>query len=710
MRLDPVALVLPIGILTLITLMVLPIPTFMLDAIFVLNIAFSIAILMAALNATKPLDFSAFPTVLLFATLLRLALNVASTRIVLVNGHQGSGSAGEVIESFGAFLVGNNFAVGLFVFVILLIINLVVITKGAGRVSEVSARFTLDALPGKQMAIDADIAAGLLTAEEAKLRRSEVSTEADFYGAMDGASKFVKGDAIAALLILGVNLIAGFALGMLSHGLSASEAAERYVTLAVGDALVAQVPALLLSIAAAAIVTRVNDQNDLVGQIGRQFADQRSWLPVAFVLGAISLIPAMPQSAFMPAAAAAFWLYWALRKRMAQRENAEEEPSQVADPSVINLHEVTDQTLVTIELGFGLVKLVEGQQDSPLLTRVTGVRRQISKQFGFVVPQFRIRDALDLEANAYRLVVGGACLAEGEVRAGGLLAIDAGDVRDGHLLQGEATTDPSFGCPAIWIKTSDRDRAIAEGFLTVDPATVIATQLNQVLTTRAEQLLGPEEVRAILDAVSEKAPGLVEAIYPEPMGLAAITRLLRALIMDGFTLGHPHPLLSSIALALQQTQEFDPLVDHVREDLGAKLIERVCPTGKTLPVVTLDAELEGSIIGGMQDPATGQPLIEPGCAKAIGDAVADLVSQHGDQGGIALIVQPPARRALASLLKARAPECLVLSIRELPADQPIEVLSVIGAAEEVPQTALPDNSDSAHSQSDPSSQPQESFA
>ena len=719
MRLDPVSLALPVGILTLITLMVLPIPTLMLDAFFVLNIAFSIAILMAALNATKPLDFSVFPTVLLFATLLRLALNVASTRIVLVNGHQGSGSAGEVIESFGAFLVGGNFAVGLFVFVILLIINMVVITKGAGRVSEVSARFTLDALPGKQMAIDADIAAGLMTADEAKARRAEVSTEADFYGAMDGASKFVKGDAIAALLILGVNLIAGFALGMITHGLSAAEAAERYVTLAVGDALVAQVPALLLSIAAAAIVTRVTDQNDLVGQIGRQFSDQRSWLPVAIVLGAISLIPAMPQTAFVPAAAGAFWLFWFLRKRLDRIENAPEQVAPPPDPSIIDIDEVSDQTLVTIELGFGLVKLVEGQQDSPLLTRVTGVRRQISKHFGFVVPQFRIRDSLDLEANSYRLMVGGACLAEGDVRANGLLAIDAGDVREGHLLQGEATTDPSFGCPALWIKPNDRDRAIAEGFLTVDPATVIATQLNQVLTAKAEHLLGPEEVRTILDAVSEKAPGLVEALYPDPLGLAAVTRLLRALIADGFVLSHPHPLLSSIALALQQTQDFHALIDHVREDLGAKLIQRVCPPGKTLGVVTLDAELEGSIIGGMQDPATGQPLIEPGCAKAIGDAVAELVALHsgqsGGKGGVALIVQPPARRALASLLKSRAPDCFVLSIRELPADQPIEVLSVIGAPEERPQAALPDNTGGIASHaSEPaqvtSMQPQESLA
>ncbi len=676
--LAPATLALPAGILTLIVLMVLPIPTLMLDVFFVLNIALSVAILMAAMNATKPLDFSSFPTVLLFATLFRLALNVASTRIVLVQGHQGEAAAGQVIESFGAFLVAGNFAVGLFVFIILLIINMVVITKGAGRVSEVSARFTLDALPGKQMAIDADIAAGLLTTEEAKARRAEVGTEADFYGAMDGASKFVKGDAIAALLILGVNIIAGFCLGMISHGLSAGEAAEVYVSLAVGDALVAQVPALLLSIAAAAIVTRVADKSDLTGHIGGQFADPRSWLPVAVVLAALGMIPAMPQSIFLPAAGLAFWLYLSLKRRAERPEPAAEAPPKAA-PEAIALEEVSDQTLVTIELGYGLVHLVDEARGSPLMTRITGVRKQLSQTFGFVVPRFRVRDSLQLPANEYRILLGGVVMGADEVRPDRILAIDAGEVREGHGLSGIATTDPSFGCPALWIASSERDHAIAEGFLAVDPGTVVATHLNQLLAQRGDALLGPEEVRAVIDAVRENSPGLVEAVTPEPLSLAALTRLLRALLRDGIALTHPVPILSSLALALQQTQDFDQLVDRIRVDLGSWLVGQVCPPHRKLPVVTLDAALEGAILGGMRDPASGQPLIEPDCARMIGERIAALCASSQDGHSPALIVQPPARRALASLLRGQAPDCLVLSIAELPATQPVEAIAVIGA-------------------------------
>ncbi len=688
----PSALALPVGIMTLIAMMVLPIPTLMLDAFFVFNIALSIGILMAALNAKKPLDFSAFPTVLLFATLLRLALNVASTRVVLVNGHEGEAAAGQVIEAFAAFLVGGNFAVGLFVFVILMIINMVVITKGAGRVSEVSARFTLDALPGKQMAIDADIAAGLMTAEEAKARRAEVATEADFYGAMDGSSKFVKGDAIAALLILGVNIIAGFALGMISHGLSAAEAAQVYITLAVGDALVAQVPALLLSIAAAAIVTRVNDQSDLVGQISRQFSAPGSWLPVALVLGAIGLVPAMPQMIFLPAAALAFWLYRVLKKHLDASPVLDVAPVEPVDAQRIEISDVSDQTLVTLEVGFGLVHLVEEAKGSPLVTRITGVRKQLSQTFGFVVPQFRIRDSLELPANAYRIVVGGVELARAEARPDCILAIDTGEVRPGHGLVGDATRDPSFGCPALWLPLAERDHAIAEGFLTVDAATVIATHLNQLLLARADQMLGPEEVRSLLDGLREKSPGLVEAVHPDPLSLAALTRLLRQLLADGISLAHPLPILSSLAIGLQTTREFDPLVDHIRADLGGWLVGQICPPDQVLGVLTLDAALESAIIGGMRDPGTGQPVIEPDCARMIADNVNSALAAQADGRALALIVQPPARRALANLLRQRAPHCLVLSIAELPATQPVEVVAVIGG-QQSPPPALSDNSD-----------------
>jgi flagellar biosynthesis protein FlhA len=678
-RIDLRALALPAGILALIVLMIVPVPAVLLDVSFVLNIALSVAILMAAMNAAKPLDFSSFPSVLLFATLLRLALNVASTRVVLVHGHEGEAAAGHVIEAFGAFLIGGNFAVGLFVFMILMIINLVVVTKGAGRVSEVSARFTLDALPGKQMAIDSDLAAGLMTAEEAKARRREVATEADFYGSMDGASKFVKGDAIAALLILAVNIVAGFCLGMISHGLSASEAAELYVTLAVGDALVAQVPALLLSIAAAVIVTRVADSRDLAGQIGGQFADPGTWLPVGIILAAIGLIPAMPQTVFLPAAAGALLLWHRLKQRKAAAQQPVVAAPEPVDPSRIALADVSDHTLVTIELGYGLVQLVDERKGAPLVSRITGVRKQLSQTFGFVVPQFRVRDALEMPPGDYRIVLGGVPLGGASVRADRVLAIDAGEAREGHGVKGEATRDPSFGCPALWIEPAARDHAIAEGFLTVDAGTVIATHLNQLLAERPHQLLGPDEVRALIDGMKDHSAGLVETVTPQPLSLAALTRLLRALLEDGIPLGHPIPILASLSQAVQQTLDHDRLVELVRADLGGLIVGRICAPHERLPVITLDAQLEATIVQGMHDPATGQPVIEPDLARAIGEEVAALVAARGAGAQpLALIVQPRARRALAGLLRLRAPSCLVLSIAELPVSQPIEVVAVIG--------------------------------
>ena len=704
-RLAPASLVLPLGILTIIVLMVVPIPAFLLDLFFVLNIALSVAVLMAAMNAMKPLDFSSFPTVLLFATLLRLALNVASTRVVLVHGHEGSSAAGRVIEAFGAFLIGGNFVVGLFVFLILMIINLVVVTKGAGRVSEVSARFTLDALPGKQMAIDADLAAGLVTAEEAKARRREVSTEADFYGSMDGASKFVKGDAVAAMLILAVNILAGFCLGMISHGLTASDAASRYITLAVGDALVAQVPSLLLSIAAAVIVTRVSDARDLAGQIGGQFADPRVFLPVALILTAIGLIPAMPSRVFLPAAALAFWGWRRLAQRQARVALAAIPVEVPADPAKITLSDVSDHTLVTIELGYGLVQLVDEKRGSPLVSRVTGVRKQLSQQFGFVVPQFRVRDSLELGPLDYRLLLGGAPLGGATIRPERLLAIDAGEASRDHRLSGEPGVDPSFGCPALWIDPAQRDLAIAEGFLTVDAATVVATHLNQLLAAHPAALLGPDEVRDLIEGVKERAPGLVETIWPNPLPLAALTRFLRALIEDGIPLGHPLPILAALSGALQQTTEHDRLVELVRAELGAMIVGRLCGPGERLPVVTLDARLEGAIAQGLVDPASGQPLVEPELARSISERIAALLATRQAELGNsaippALIVQPRLRRALAALLRLRAPGCPVLSIAELPESQPVEVIAVIGGdPPPAPALAAPDMSVSTRAHS-----------
>ncbi|MCB2061141.1 MAG: FHIPEP family type III secretion protein, partial [Novosphingobium sp.] len=543
---------------------------------------------------------------------------------------------------------------------------------------------------GKQMAIDADLAAGLMTSEEAKARRREIATEADFYGSMDGASKFVKGDAIAALLILGVNIIAGFCLGMMTHELTAGESAERYVTLAVGDALVAQVPSLLLSIAAATIVTRVSDTRDLAGQIGGQFADPRSWLPVALILGAIGCIPAMPQTVFLPAAGIAGWLWHTLKKRQDRPEPEETAPAPAPDPARISLEDVSDHTLVTIELGYGLVQLVDDRRGSPLVSRITGVRKQLSQSFGFVVPQFRVRDAIEMPPHEYRILLGGVLLGGASVRADRILAIDAGEARDGHSLRGEETRDPSFNCPALWVEPSARDQAIAEGFLTVDASTVIATHLNQLLAERPQDLLGPDEVRSLIDAVKEHSAGLVETIYPEPLSLAALTRLLRGLLEDGIPIAHPLPILYSLSRAVQQTQEHERLIELLRADLGALIVGRICSPSERLPVITLDAGLEEAIVQGLHDPTTGQPVIEPDLARMIGERVAGLIAERG-QGAIplTLVVQPRARRALAALLKMRAPTCLVLSIAELPAAQPIEVIEVIGGEPAPPQQQVP---------------------
>lgn len=685
---------LPGAILVIILLMVVPLPSFMLDVFFVLNIALSIAVLMAAMNVARPLDFSSFPSVLLFATLLRLALNVASTRVVLLKGHEGEAAAGKVIEAFGAFLIGGDFVVGIFVFMILIIINLVVVTKGAGRVSEVSARFTLDALPGKQMAIDADLAAGLVTPEDAKTRRREVATEADFYGSMDGASKFVKGDAVASLLILAVNIIAGFAIGMASHDLSAGEAGERYIVLAVGDALVASVPALLLSIAAAVIVTRVTDQRDLTGQIGGQFADARIWLPVTGILFAIGCIPAMPQSVFMPFAAMAFFIWRTLRKKAAIAEMKKAQPvDDGPDPAIITIEDVADNSLVTLELGYGLVHLADERKGAPLVARLTGLRRQMSEQLGFVVPAFRLKDSLSLAPDEYRLVLGGAPLGSGRLIPGKMLAIDTGEVDASVALVGERTADPSFGCPAVWIEQGLRDHAVSEGYLVVDAESVVVTHVNRLLVSRASRLLGHDEVKEWLGAVRTRGEALVDAVTPQPLSLGALTKLLRTLLDDGITLAHPRALLSSIAQAALTTAEQTALVELVRADMGPQLVGRICGPSERLPVLTLSARLEQLVVGSLSDPTSGDLVIEPDLSRAICDQIGALVAEREPgTSPLALVVQPRARRPLALLLRHRVPTIAVLSITELPAEQPIDVIAVVGdetqAAQVAPPTAL----------------------
>ena len=585
--------VLPFAILGLVVLMIVPVPTIVLDLGFITNIMLSLAVLMIALNAAKPLDFSAFPTVLLLATLFRLALNVASTRVVLVNGHQGAQAAGHVIESFGKFLIGGDYIVGLLVFAVLMIINLVVITKGAGRVSEVSARFTLDALPGKQMAVDADLNAGLITPDEAKARRQDVATEADFYGSMDGASKFVKGDAVAGILILFVNIFGGLILGVVSHGMGLGEAAKTYIMLAIGDALVAQVPALLLSIAAAAIVTRVASPLDLSGQIGSQFSSARAWGPVAAITAILGVLPGMPHLLLLSGAALAGGACWHLMKR----DRAAKLPVALPDvaPSLeIGWSDVTDSAPVVLEIGYSLISLIDERKSAPLMARITGLRKQLSRELGFVLPLVRIKDNLALSGNSYRIIVCGVTLAEDEVWPDELLALDAGDCLG--TITGRAVRDPSFGLDAIWIAAADRTDAIVAGYTVVDAPTVVATHLNCILTNTAAELLGLDETQALLDSLKESYPHLTAGLTPQPYSLAAIAGVCRALLAERVPLRDFRTVAQAMVELAPQSLPQPALIEAIRQRLAPLLVQSIVPLRMPLPVVTFDGTLEQLLV------------------------------------------------------------------------------------------------------------------
>ena len=670
---------LPGAILLLVALMVVPIPALLLDVFFVANIMISIAILMVALNARKPLDFSAFPTVLLFATLFRLGLNVASTRVVLVHGHEGEAAAGHVIEAFGTFMIGGDYVVGLFVFAILVIINMMVVTKGAGRVSEVSARFTLDALPGKQMAIDADLNAGLITPDEARTRRVEVSTEADFYGSMDGSSKFVKGDAIAGLLILAINIVGGLILGVASHGLSIAESAQTYVLLAIGDALVAQLPSLLLSIAAAAIVTRVTSSDDLAGQIGGQFASHRTWAPVAGILTLLGVLPGMPHFVILPAAAASGYAAWTLYKRSQRPAPVVEAPAPTpADLSKIGWDEVADHIQVNLDIGYGLVPLVDERRGAPLMARITGVRRQLSKELGFVVPQCRVRDDINLAPYTYRLVVGGVVVGEDQVSPDEMLALDTGTAVG--QLTGKKAKDPTFGLDATWIQPGDADAATGQGFLVVDAGTVMATHLNHALASNAADLLGADEVQALLDGLKERSPQLVGALTPAPLPLTTLTTVLKSLLGEGVPLKEFRRIASAIATAAQRTLDADEIVELVRPALGGLIVGRLCGVREPLRVMTLEGSLEALLGQAMRGDASRRHVIEPDLGRRIVDALQQAAQPLiAEAKPFALVVQPAIRVAIRKLVRTVLPDTPVMSFFEVPEDKAVEVVAVIGA-------------------------------
>ncbi|MGV3456967.1 flagellar biosynthesis protein FlhA [Sphingomonas sp.] len=674
---------LPVAILVLVGMMVVPVPTFLLDAFFIMNIIISLAVLMVALNAQKPLDFSAFPTVLLFATLFRLGLNVASTRVVLGHGHEGEAAAGHVIEAFGTFMIGGDYIVGLFVFAILIIINMIVVTKGAGRVSEVSARFTLDALPGKQMAIDADLNAGLITPDEAKARRIEVSTEADFYGAMDGSSKFVKGDAVAGLLILFINIIGGLILGPVSHGLTLGEAAQTYVLLAIGDALVAQIPALLLSIAAAAIVTRVsaNKDQDLTGQIGSQFGSHRTWTPVAAITGLLAFLPGMPAFIILPAAAGSGYMAWKMwRASKLPPPPAIVEAAEPVDPSRIGWDEVTDNMQVMIDIGYGLVPLVDERRGGALMGRITGVRRQLSKELGFVVPQVRVRDDINMAPYAYRIVVGGVVIGEDSVSPDEMLALDTGQAVG--TLPGKRAKDPTFGLDAIWISPADADAATGQGWLVVDPGTVMATHLNQALISNASDLLGPDEVQALLDGLRERAAQLVASLSPNPLPITTLTQVLRGLLAENIPLKEFRRIAAAIALAAQRTADADEIIELIRPELGPLIIQRLCGVREPLRVMTLEGQLEALLGQAIRSDPSKRHTIEPDLGRRIVDALQRAAQPLvAEAKPFALVVQPTIRIAIRKLVRTVLPDTPVMSFFEVPEDKSVEVVAVIGAPE-----------------------------
>ena len=675
--------VLPIATLLLVMLMIVPVPALLLDVGFITNIMISLAVLMVALNVARPLDFSSFPTVLLFATLLRLALNVASTRVVLVNGHEGPHAAGNVIEAFGNFLIGGDYAVGIFVFAILMIINLVVITKGAGRVSEVSARFTLDAMPGKQMAIDADLNAGLLTPEEAKARRQEVATEADFYGSMDGASKFVKGDAIAGVLILVINIIGGLVLGTISHGLSLGDAASTYLLLAIGDALVAQVPALLLSIAAASIVTRVNSPLDLSGQITGQFGSAKAWTPVAAILLVIGLLPGMPHLIILPAAALAGFIAWKLKRNAAAEAVAVEAPAPTTSPTVIGWDEVSDDAALSLDLGFGLIGLVDERKGAPLMARITGIRRQLSRELGFVVPMVRVRDDLALAPNCYRISVAGVIVGEDEIYPEELLALDSGDLLE--RLDGRHVKDPTFGLDAVWIPPHQRAEAVVAGYTVVDPATVVATHLNQIVQSAAADLFGMDEAQKLLDALKDAAPSLVSNLTPQPLSLALIAGLCRALLAEGVPLKDFRRIAEAMADAAREESDPVQLIEAVRQRIGALIVQTMVPVKMPLPVVTLDGHLESLLTQAIRTGRDAVHPIEPGLGQRIVQVVGGIAGPLLAEGRrFAVVTSPLARRALARLLAPHMPDVPVLSFLEIPDGKAVEVVAVVGGETDKP--------------------------
>ena len=671
------AALLPGAILAVVLLMVVPVPALLLDLFFVGNILLALVMLMVVLHAGRPLDFSSFPTVLLFATLFRLALNVASTRVVLVDGHEGTDAAGRVIEAFGKVLIGGNYVVGLIVFSILMIINLMVIARGAGRVSEVSARFTLDALPGKQMAIDADLNAGMLTPDEARARRREVAAEADFYGAMDGASKFVKGDAAAGILILLINIVGGLIIGMAMHGLSAGEAASLYLVMSVGDALVAQIPALLLSVAAAILVTRTSEDRKLDLQVRSQFGHAAAWWPAAIILGLLAIVPAMPSAILLPAALVAGFIAWRLRDTPPTAPDPLLQPQPAEDPR-IDWSEVGEIAAINLEIGYGLIPLVDEATGAPLMARITAIRRQLSRELGFVLPMVRVRDEIALAPQQYRISIGGERAGSGEAWPNDVLALEAEAIAE--PVPGREVRDPAFGLPARWIDPALEARAVAAGYTVVDPATVIGTHLHKLLKLHAAQLFGLDEAQALIDQLAERSPQLAQQLGAKQVPLPTVAAVLQALLDEGLPLRDFQRIGAALVQAMPRAADSADLVEQVRGQLGGLIVNAIAEPDAVLKLIAFAPELEALLLAAARAAPGAAFPFEPGLGSRVVEAVREAATPALAAGeAVAVVSQPGPRRPLWRLLRSAGLSMPVIGFTELPDNRSIEVLAVVGA-------------------------------
>jgi flagellar biosynthesis protein FlhA len=673
----------PAAILAMLSMVVLPLPPLVLDVLFTFNIALSVMVLIAVFSVRKPLDFAIFPTVLLMTTIFRLALNVASTRVVLLDGHTGTAAAGHVIESFGKFVIGGNYAVGIVVFIILTIINFVVITKGSGRVSEVTARFTLDAMPGKQMAIDADLNAGLLTQDEARARRAEVRAEADFYGSMDGASKFVRGDAIAGILILIINLLGGVVIGPLMHDMALGDAAERYTLLAIGDGLVAQIPALLLSTAVAVIVTRMSRDQDMGGEVTRQLVGDPKLLGIAAgVIGILGLVPGMPNLMFLSMAGlCAYGAFW-MNRRLAAQAAAEAargalEPVPAStEKKELSWDDVRPVDLIGLEVGYRLVSLVDKEQGGQLLPRIRGVRLKLSQELGYLVPAVHIRDNLELAPNAYRIQLAGVPVAEGILMPDRELAINPGRVFG--LIDGIETRDPAFGMEAFWITEATREQAQSMGYTVVDATTVVATHLSQVIGAHAHEILGHEEVQQLLTNLGKSSPKLVEDLVPKTLPLSVVVKVLQGLLSERVSIRNLRTVIETLAEHAGRTQDPQTLVAQVRVALSRQIIQDIAGNATELPVVTFDGPLEQMLTNSVASGAA-TPGLEPGLAERLQARLQDVAQRQEMAGQPAvLLVSPTLRPVLARFLRSSVPQMQVIAWNEIPENRKVRLVSTIG--------------------------------